>query len=229
MKAISLKTIAVLLGLPLCVAVADWAWTQGPVFQYRNDGVFAYYQSRDTYGEFVGSGVVIYGNRSATVQITESAAAMATGGVSVPHYRLSFSVSISTTTGFGAVSGSGPIPVEYVTSTRPNHDLALLVDTGLLGPPFFKSQFGPINIPYPTIDLRWERSANDWYRWEGHQVREIGDLIEHSQGSGVRYFALPSGTITTPDPGLPILSSYMDGWLGSEKTKIMAVQRGPGQ
>ncbi len=227
MKGISIKVIAVLLGLPLLVAVADWAWTQGPVYQYRTDGVSANYVIEETFAESVGTGTV-FSSRRASVDVSEGAEAMATGGISGPYFWLNFNVSVNTPSGSGYAYGSGPIPAAYFTFDKPvNKNLTLTVDTESLALPFYKNRYGTIDVPFPIIDLTWTRTGNDWYRWEGHRVSEIGILVEHSQGSGVRYFTIPMGTITMPDLGLPVWSTYMDGWLGSEKSRVRVMQRGP--
>jgi hypothetical protein len=229
MKEPSLKFIALLLALPLLVAAADWAWTQGPVAKYKSDGAFAYYDIQDTFGISMGTGVTILGNRHANVQIRE-AEALNTVGISGAYYQLNFEISVSTTnSGSGYARGSGPIPSDCVTFDKPvNHNLSLKVDTNLLPPPFSKYKGGNIPVAFPNIDLRWTRTDNDWYRWEGHQVTEIGDyLVEHSQGTGVRYFTIPRGSVTLPDIGVPILYTYMNGWLGSEKASNMLMERVP--
>ncbi|HYK91271.1 MAG TPA: hypothetical protein VE398_21045 [Acidobacteriota bacterium] len=229
MKEPSFKFIAVLLGLPLLVAVADRAWTQGPVTKYKSGGASAFYEIQDTFAqEMMGSGVIFLGDRRAYVQITE-AEAMNTVGISGTYYQLSFEVSVSTGDGYGYAYGSGAIPAESVTFGKPvNHNLSLKVDTSLLPPTFYTYKYGNIDVGFPNINLRWTRTDNDWYRWEGHQITEIGNnLVVHQQGSGVRYFTIPTGSITLPDVGLPVWSTYADGWLGSEKSTNTLMQRGP--
>ena len=153
---------------------------------------------------------------------------MATGGISGPYYWLNFSVSIDTPSGYGYAYGNGPIPAHYVSFTKPeNHNLTLTVETESLASPFYRYRYGSITVPYPNIDLTWTRTDNDWYRWEGHRVTEMGNLVEHSQGSGVEYFSLPTGTFTLPDVDFPLLWTYTDGWLGSEKARVTVMQRGP--
>lgn len=222
----SLKMIVVVLGLPLLVAIADWAWTQGPVYRYRNSGVSAYYEIEDTFGESMGTGVVM-GYRRAHVDISEGAEGMATGGISGGYFWLSFEVYVSTPSGSGSAYGNGPIPEQYVSTKPGNRSLSLKVDTNLLSYPFYKDQYGDVPVQFPNIDLYWARTEDDWYRWEGHQVREMGNFIQHSQGSGVRYYTIPLGTITWPDVDLPVMWTYRYGWLGSEKALNMSIWRGP--
>ncbi len=228
MKEPSFKFIVVLLGLPLLVAVADWAWTQGPVLKYKSDGVFAYYTIEESLGEQLSSGVITTGSRRAYVQISE-AEALNTVGISGTYYLLNFDVAVYLGTGSARAFGGGPIPAQSVTFDKPaNHNLSLKVDTNLLGDPFFRGRSGTIPIDYPYIDLTWKRTENDWYRWEGHQIREIGfNLVERSQGSGVRYFTIPSGFVTMPDYGMIVLNRYVDGWLGSQKATTTLIQRLP--
>ncbi len=223
MKSPSFKIIVVLLGLPLFVALADLAWTQAPLSKFKTNGVSAYYEIQEFFSESEGS----YATRYAYVSISQGEG-LTTLGISGPYYNLNFQVSVSTTTGFGSMYGSGPIPVQYVSFDKPaNHNLSLNVDTGILGDPFFISQYGDIPIQNPVIALRWTRDDNNWYRWEGHQIQEFGNLVEHSQGSGIRYYTVPTGSITLPPVDLPLAGTYMSGWLGSEKSTIWVLQRGP--
>ncbi len=227
MKRLSFRLILVLLGLPMFVALADWAWTQGPVFKYRIDGASAYYFTEDDFEGFTENGY-LYGNRSATVNLTEGAEAIGTGGISGPFFVLDFQVSVSTSEGYGSAGGSGPISAQYVTLAKSdNRGLSLTVDTNLLEPPFYRYQYGDIPVQFPTIELRWTRANNDWYRWEGHQIQNLGFLFLHAQGSGIRYYTIPNGAITLPDVGVPILWSFSDGWLGSQKGWTWYLQRDP--
>ncbi len=228
MKEPSFKFIAVLLGLPLLIAAADWAWTQGPVVQYKSGGAAAYYEIQDTFGEALTTGIVYYGNRQASVSITE-AEALNTLGASGTYFQLSFSISVSTNSGYGYAYGSGAIPTQCVSFEKPvNHNLALKVDVNTLpSPPFYRYSYGTIPVEFPAIDLRWDRTGNDWYRWEGHQITAIGDyLVQHTQGSGVHYFTVPTGSITLPDVGLPVLDTYVYGWLGSEQSSTKVLEHG---
>ena len=229
MKTPSLKILAVLFGLPLLVAVADWAWTQGPEYRFRSDGVYANYTIEESFQESAGT-FTAYSYRRAYVEISQGAQAMATGGISGPYFLLNFQISVERPTGYGYAYGSGPISASYVTLDNPvNQNLSLSVNTQSLGPPFYKYSYGTIPVQFPNIDLRWTRTNNDWYRWEGHRVTERGTLVEHRQGSGVEYFAIPTGTITLPDIGLPPQWVYMDGWLGSQKANTTVIRRGPPQ
>ncbi len=229
MKDPSFKFLVVLLGFPLLIAAADWAWTQGPVTKYKSDGVSAYYEIQDTFGEEMGTGVAYLGDRRAYVAISE-AEAMNTVGISGTYYQLIFEVTVSTNSGYGYAYGSGQIPKECVTFENPtNHNLALKVDTSLLpSPPFYRYSYGDIPVRFPIIDLRWERTDNDWYRWEGHQITDIGpNLVQHSQGSGVRYYTVPTGSVTLPDVGLPVWNTYVNGWLESRKSSDTLMERVP--
>ena len=230
MKEPSLKFIVVLLGIPLLVAAADWAWSQGPVSKYKSDGPSAYYEIQDTFAQSMASGgITSFGNRRAYVEISE-AEALNTAGISGTYYQLNFEISVSMNSGgYGYAFGSGPIPADRVTFDKPaNHNLSLNVDTNTLDSPFYKYQYGNIPVQFPNIDLRWTRTDNDWYRWEGHQINEIGNnLVEHLQGSGVHYFTIPTGSITLPDVNLPVWSTYMNGWLGSQKTSSTLMERVP--
>ncbi len=229
MKEPSFKFVAVLLGLPLLVAAAERAWTQGPLTKYKSGGVSAFYEIQDTFAqEMMGSGIVYLGDRRAIVQITE-AEAMNTVGISGTYYQLSFEVSVSAGGTDGYAYGSGAIPADSVTFDKPvNHNLSLKVDTSQLPSTFFVYKYGNIDVEFPNIDFRWTRTDNNWYRWEGHQINEIGkNLVVHQQGSGVRYFSVPTGSITLPDVGLPVWSTYVYGWLGSEKSTNTLMQRGP--
>ncbi len=226
MKNPSLKLIVALLGLPLFVALADLAWTQGPLYKSRTNGAQAYYNIQESFSESEGtfSG---YANRSAYVEISE-ADGMATGGISGHYFNLYFEVSLSKIEGSGYLYGSGPISDQYVTFDKPeNHNLSLNVDTSLLPYPFYLYQSGNLVIQPPVIQLRWTRSNNDWQRWEGHHIQEMGNLIQHSQGSGVYYFTIPTGTITLPPVDLPLLWTYMYGYMGTQRSSNWLVQRGP--
>jgi hypothetical protein len=222
----SLKVFVALLGLPLLVAVADWAWTQGPVLKYQSDGVYAsYHLYEETAVEWTGDDPV-YSYREADVSISEGSESMATGGISGRYFWFNFSVSVGTPSGYGGVGGSGPIPADYVTEKAGKRTLSLTVNTDLLEEPFYKYKWGEIDIQFPEIDLSWTRAGNDWYRWEGHRVADIGNLVEHYQGSGVEYFSIPTGTITLPDIGF-IEWVYMDGWLGSRKARTTVIEHRP--
>ncbi len=227
MKGPSFKMMITLLGLPLFVALADWAWTQGPVYKYRTAGVSAYYQIQESFEESVGS-LTTYGVREAYVNLSEGAEAMATGGISGPYFQLNFQVSISTSAGYGSAYGNGPISAKYVTFDSPaKQSLTLNVDSNLLDYPFYKNQSGTILVQFPSIALTWTRSENDWERWEGHRIQDMGNLVLHSQGTGVYYFTIPTGTITLPDIPAPVLWTYAYGYLGSQKALNWTVQRGP--
>ncbi len=230
MKEPSFKFIVALFGLPLLIAAADWAWTQGPVSKYKSNGVSAYYEVQDTFGEeYVGSGIIVRGSRRATVSIDE-AEALNTVGISGTYFQLNFEISVSSDTGFGYAYGSGQIPAKCVTFEKPvNHNLILKVNTNdLPSPPFYSYSYGTIPVNLPIIGLRWDRTDNDWNRWEGHQITDIGtSLVAHFQGSGVRYFTIPSGSITLPDVGFPLIGSYQNGWLGSQKSATTILERVP--
>jgi hypothetical protein len=223
----SIKVFVVLLGLPLLVAAADWAWTQGPLYKYRSDGIYASYH---VYEETAVDWTVdppVYSYREADVDLSEGSEEMSTGGMTGRYFWFNFSVWVETPDGYGQVGGSGPISADYVTEAAGNRALALTVNTGLLEEPFYKYSWGNIEVPFPEIDLTWTRSGDGWYRWEGHRVANIGRfLIEHSQGSGAEYFSIPTGTIMLPDIGA-IEWAYADGWIGSRKTRTTLIERRP--
>jgi hypothetical protein len=226
MRLPSMKVVLVLLGLPLIVAVADWAWTQGPVSTYKNTGPIAYYSLQEDFAEGMGSGGSYYGNRSVYVEVSQMEM-MGSGGTGTA-FRLYYDISISTRDGYGDRYGSGLIPASCVTQPKPeNQNLMLKVDTNLLTDSFYSYTYGDIEIPAPEIDLYWKRTGNDWNRWEGHQVREMGALVEHSQGSGVQYYTIPTGSVSVPDVGYPVVWTYMNGYLGVDRSKSTLIQRGP--
>ncbi len=225
-----LGVVIALIGLPLLVAMADWAWTQGAV-KYKNTGVNATYQFYQSLYDGDGN---YAGERNAWVNVTESEAVGSFGPYR--YYQLQFDVSVhvygmSTNGeyGYGYASGYGEVPAEAVASEKPEgRSLSLRINTDTLDFPFYKYKYGTIDVPYPDINLNWRRTNEGWNRWEGHQVHHGEGFMIHSQGNGSSNMAQVVGSITLPEvPDLWGDVAYVDAWIGSERTINTFVRRGP--
>ncbi len=226
-----LGIIAVLLALPLIVALADWAWTQAPVYKYRSNGAAAQYLYDEPFfeepSEGMGTGTTYLGYRSASVYLNEAEENYGSGPYR--YFWLEFSISVSTASGYGYAQGYGQIPEGFATLDKAGRNLALQVDIATLPDDllyFYKEKGGNIDVAYPEINLRWLKTSDTWQRWEGHQLRHIGMLLDHLQGTGVQYSAAVTGSIT-----LPYLPGYgspnSSAWIGSQKSMESVLLRGP--
>ena len=237
MKRIRFGFVFALLGIPLLVAVADRAWSGGPVLDIRTDGVYASYQySEPIYTEGMGSfGPFLnyIGTRDAYVYVTE-AEGMSSAGT-YHYFNLSFELYVSTTYGFGYMRGNGQIPTGCLSFDQPkNQNLTLTVDTSDPSLSLYTYTYGDIPIEPPYINLRWDRLNQDWYRWEGHRVQKAEGFVIHSKGSGVENgAAITGGVFPLPDPNLPPDLSYFFGTpyfsarLGTQKARDKIIPLGP--
>jgi hypothetical protein len=231
--------IGMLLAIPLLVAIADRAWTQvgasGPVLNERTNGIFASYQFEESAGFStggtytsqpdgsvgMGTGGTYYSRRSATVEVRQ-VEGMSSGGT-YKQFELTFSVSVEGTAGYGYADGNCFLPAGSVISNHGGSELSVSINTAAWGCSLY--QYGTVSVPYPQINLTWDRNSAIWNHMQGNSVRQIGDYVIQSQGTSLDYWADVTGSVTLPPlttPGTPFVNS----WLGTRNTRDTIFRRG---
>ena len=82
--------------------------------------------------------------------------------------------------------------------------------------------------------MRWDRTNNEWYRWEGHHKDMVDNFLSIlEQGKGTEYMAeISAGIYPLPEPNFPAdlewySSSSSTARIGNESAKIQYIQHGP--